>query len=221
MFEFLTKCKFLWPFFPDHAEEMLNGKQKDLRNFTHIKDVKLDNNSMDPYWVDYNTIRRRIQLANANGYKSLYCRLSIASDERLTHDGYKIKVLKDTNEWAPNMENPEYPLNHLIEWKLVLPSREFKRNYKPIDPLQVQKDRFVDELIIDLSNNPETWSSIHYGAMNECIYKGDMIVYKNGTIFQPIHITLSKEQENRITPLIKVVYDNDYKKFFTKHFKNA
>jgi hypothetical protein len=89
-----------------------------------------------------------------------------------------------------------------------------------IDPLQIQKDKFIDELIIDITNNPNTWTSIRFDMMNDCIYKGDMIVYKTGTIFQPIYISLSKEQENIIQPLIKKVYDNDYSKFFVdKHFK--
>ena len=57
--------------------------------------------------------------------------------------------------------------------------------------------------------------------MSECIYKGDITVYKTGSVFSPIHIELDKDQKKRIEPLIKIVYDNDYLKYFTKHFNDG
>ena len=101
-----------------------NKTIKDNRNFTHIKYVKYDSNSCDPQWVDYNTERKKIYLANSKGYKFINTRLSISTDERLKNDGYSIRLAKE-GEMVSNPNDPEWPLNHIVSWDKVPESKPF------------------------------------------------------------------------------------------------
>lgn len=90
-------------------------------NYTWVKDVKWDSSSKDPHFIDYNTMRKKIKLANRKGLKKIVDRMSVATHHRLERDGYTIRMATE-DEKIPQPDG--FDLNQVVEWKKIMPSRE-------------------------------------------------------------------------------------------------
>ena len=112
-----------------------DGSIIDNRNFTHIVDVKFDEDSSDPKCVDYNTIRARVKMADKFGYKCIYCRLSSFTEERLVFDGYKVERAEPPTN---NPNDTQWPLTYIVSWINIPKSKKFSRSY-PYPPVVVEK----------------------------------------------------------------------------------
>jgi len=106
-----------------------DGSVIDNRNFTHIVDVKFDEDSSNPKSVDYNTIRARVKMADKFGYNCIYCRLSSFTEERLVFDGYKVERAETPMN---NPNDTQWPLTYIVSWINIPISKKFSRSYPPV-----------------------------------------------------------------------------------------
>jgi len=93
-------------------------------NYTWISDVKWDDVSADPHFIDYNTMRKRIRTADKDGLKKIVDRMSSAVWERLEWDGYTIRLATE-EEKIPQPDG--FPLIHVVEWERFMPSKRVKK----------------------------------------------------------------------------------------------
>jgi len=131
-----------------------------------VKDVKNDRTSDNPGWIDYNTMRKKIRLADQHGLKSFADVLCVAVHERLELDGYKIR--RATKEEEVTLKNG-WVCCQVIEWDKVRPSKFTKERdkWRGIVNSKTWKKKILtnDDELLDFFNNLTVKSILDFSKL--------------------------------------------------------